>query len=95
MSSIAPPGDGSIELGDGSIELGDGSIESGDGVIESGDRSILPVIRNQETAVPCPYKSVVISEILGVGKRHCRVLHRPPGDGSIELGDGSIELGDG
>ena len=58
MSSIAPPGDGFIELG---------------------DRSILRITQNSETAVPCPYKSRVTSDNFRVGKRHCRVLHRPHG----------------
>ena len=29
--------------------------------------------------MPCPYKSRVTSDNFGVGKRHCRLLHRPHG----------------
>ena len=29
--------------------------------------------------MPCPYKFGVTSDNFGVGKRHCRVLHRPTG----------------
>ena len=40
---------------------------------------MLPITQNSDTAVPSPYKLGVTSEILGVGKRHCRLLHRPVG----------------
>ncbi|MEG3998995.1 hypothetical protein, partial [Microcoleus sp. SVA1_B3] len=55
---------------------------SGDGYIRSGDRSFC----GRETALPCPPshdRAMVIfdrpDDNFGVGKRHCRVLHRTIG----------------